>query len=203
MEIRFELQTLLLVIAALTAGLSYILLPRAPAAAIVLCAAVALVVGVWWHWTQFSEEYRQSTWQYQLRNYAGFAMVLTVIVCAFGFYAMMANDTGIQRAAASSQSVLMSAGSSALNSLSDGFNAMTENTTALFSPSPEDDEGEDEAPVRNKNRNGANLFGLPIGLPTELPFGLGLGNGNGNKGPNRNRNKNARNKFPMNNDNIF
>jgi len=188
MEIQFELQTLLLVIAVLTAGLSYILLPRVPAAALVLCAAVALVVGVWWHWTQFSEEYRQSTWQYQLRNYAGFAMVLTVLVCAFGFYAMMAKDTAIQRAASNSQNALLSVGASALNSLSDGFSAMTENTTALFSP-PETDEDEDESAnnneplVRNKNRNknAGNLFGLPI--PTELPFL------NWNKNKNRNRNK--------------
>ena len=129
-----ELQTFLLFIAGLTALVSYIFLPHIPAAALTLCAAVALVAGVWWHWTQFSEEYKHSTWQDQLRNYSGFVMVMVVLFCSYGFYAFASKDAVVQNVAAKSQNVMITAGAGALSALSDGFNVMTQNANALFSP---------------------------------------------------------------------
>ena len=80
--------TFLLFIAAIVALLSYLIIPRVPVVALVSGAAITLAAGVWWHWTQFSVDYRLSTWQEQLRNYGSFIMVLLVILLSYGFYAV-------------------------------------------------------------------------------------------------------------------
>jgi len=84
--------TFLLIIAAIAAILTYAILPRIPVVLLASASAIALAGGVWWHLTQFSWEYRTSTWQEQLRNYAGFVMVFAVIVMAYGFYAVFATS---------------------------------------------------------------------------------------------------------------
>ena len=76
----------LLMIAILTIILTYLTIPRLPVVALVSGAAVVLAVAVWWHWVQFSVEYRLSTWQEGLRNYASYALLLVVIVLSYGFY---------------------------------------------------------------------------------------------------------------------
>ena len=78
--------TFLLFLAALTALLTYLIVPRMPVVALTSAASVALVAGVWWHWTQFSVDYRTSTWQESLRNYASYALLLVVILLSYGFY---------------------------------------------------------------------------------------------------------------------
>jgi DNA-binding transcriptional regulator of glucitol operon len=35
--------------------------PYVPIVALISAATIALAAGVWWHWTQFSTEYRMST----------------------------------------------------------------------------------------------------------------------------------------------
>ena len=80
--------TFLLFIAAIVALLSDLIIPRVPVVALVSGAAITLAAGVWWHWTQFSVDYRLSTWQEQLRNYGSFIMVLLVILLSYGFYAV-------------------------------------------------------------------------------------------------------------------
>lgn len=86
------LTTFLLFLAALTALLTYIIIPRVPVVALVSVASVGLAAGVWWHWTQFGVEYRMSTWQEQLRNYASYAMLLVVILLSYGFYVFTAGS---------------------------------------------------------------------------------------------------------------
>jgi hypothetical protein len=80
--------TFLLFIGAIVALLSYLIIPRVPVVALITGAAIALAAGVWWHWTQFSVDYRTSTWQEQLRYYGSFVMVLTVILLSYAFYAL-------------------------------------------------------------------------------------------------------------------
>lgn len=82
------LTAFLLFIAAISALLTYLIVPRLPVVALSGAAAVALAVGVWYHWTQFSVEYRTSTWQEQLRNYASYAMVLTVVLVSYAAYVL-------------------------------------------------------------------------------------------------------------------
>lgn len=80
------LTAFLLFIAAIVALLTYLIVPYVPAVALGAAAAVALAIGVWWHWTQFSIDYRTSTWQEQLRNYASYAILLLVILLSYTFY---------------------------------------------------------------------------------------------------------------------
>lgn len=82
------LTAFLLFIAAISALLTYLIVPRLPVVALSGAAAVALAAGVWYHWTQFSVEYRTSTWQEQLRNYASYVMVLVVILLSYAFYVL-------------------------------------------------------------------------------------------------------------------
>jgi len=80
------MSTFLLFIAAISALLTYLIIPRLPVVALAGAAAVALAAGVWWHWTQFSVDYRTSTWQEQLRYYASYVMVLVVLLLSYAFY---------------------------------------------------------------------------------------------------------------------
>lgn len=77
----------LLFLAALMALITYALIPSASRIALATGAAVMLAVGIWWHWMQFSVEYRTSTWQEHLRQYASYIMVFVVILASYGFYA--------------------------------------------------------------------------------------------------------------------
>jgi hypothetical protein len=78
--------TFLIFLAAITALLTYLLIPRVPVVTLAMAAAVALAGGVWWHWTQFAVDYRTSTWQEQLRAYASWALLLVVILLSYAFY---------------------------------------------------------------------------------------------------------------------
>lgn len=76
----------MLFVAAIVALLTYAIVQFTPMAVLVLVASVGLVAGLWWHWTQFSVDYRTSTWQEQLRNYASYVMVAVVILASYTFY---------------------------------------------------------------------------------------------------------------------
>lgn len=76
----------MLFVAAIVALLSYAILPMTPMTVLVLISALALAGGLWWHWTQFSVDYRTSTWQEQLRNYAAYVMVGLVVVASYTIY---------------------------------------------------------------------------------------------------------------------
>jgi hypothetical protein len=84
----------LLFIAVLTALLTYLIIPNVPVLALTMTAAVALAVGIWWHWAQFSVEYRMSTWQEVLRNYASYIILIMAIVLSYGFYVFVWTSNG-------------------------------------------------------------------------------------------------------------
>jgi hypothetical protein len=76
----------MLFVAAIVGLLTYIVVPFTPITVLMLAAGAGLVGALWWHWTQFSTEYRTSTWQEQLRNYAAYVMVAVVILVSYTFY---------------------------------------------------------------------------------------------------------------------
>jgi len=80
------LTTFLLFLAAIVALLTYLVVPTMSIMTLTITAAVALAVGVWWHWTQFGVDYRTATWPEQLRSYASYVIVLVVILLSYGFY---------------------------------------------------------------------------------------------------------------------
>jgi hypothetical protein len=104
------LSTFLLFIAAITALLTYMIIPRVPIVTLVSAAAIVLAAGVWWHWTQFSTDYRTSTWQEQLRNYASYVIILVVILLSYGFYVFAWSGSSIQDYAARAGTVVRNAG---------------------------------------------------------------------------------------------
>ena len=93
----------LLFIAVLTALLTYLVMPYVPLVVLIMAAGVALAGGIWWHWTQFAVEYRLSTWQEVLRNYASYALILLAILLSYGFYAFVWVSNGGDISAAFSQ----------------------------------------------------------------------------------------------------
>jgi hypothetical protein len=76
----------MLFVAAIVGLLTYIVVPFTPITVLMIVAGAGLVGGLWWHWTQFSVDYRTSTWQEQLRNYAAYVMVGVVIAVSYTFY---------------------------------------------------------------------------------------------------------------------
>lgn len=91
----------LLMVAAIVAIGTYMFVQNVPIVVLTSAAAIALAAGVWWHWTQFSQEYRTSTWQEQLRNYASYVLVFVVILLSYGFYVMAYSGSSLQAYAAS------------------------------------------------------------------------------------------------------
>jgi NADH:ubiquinone oxidoreductase subunit 6 (subunit J) len=110
------LTAFLLFIAAISALLTYLIVPRLPVVALSGAAAVALAAGVWYHWTQFSVEYRTSTWQEQLRNYASYVMVLVVILLSYAAYVL--GWSGVSDYAGRAASAVRNVGSQAQNLVS-------------------------------------------------------------------------------------
>jgi ABC-type transport system involved in multi-copper enzyme maturation permease subunit len=111
------LSTFLLFIAALTALITYFILPRVPVVALAAAASVALAGGVWWHWAQFSIEYRTSTWQEHLRNYASYVLIFVVILLSYGFYALANSGVAMQDYTQKAKNVIRNTGSRIANIL--------------------------------------------------------------------------------------
>lgn len=116
------LSSFLLFLAAIVALLSYALLPSVPVSALMTASAIALAVGVWWHWTQFAVEYRTSTWQEQLRSYGSYVMVITVILLSYAFYLFVVagppNMSAARNASANALSRALSNASNAIRTTS-------------------------------------------------------------------------------------
>ena len=110
----------LLFLAALTALLSYLLLPTIPVTVLTTVAAIALAAGAWWHWTQFGTEYRLSTWQENLRNYASYAILLVVILLSYAFYVFAWSGTSFQEYANRARAAVREAGRKASSQLIGG-----------------------------------------------------------------------------------
>jgi hypothetical protein len=116
------LSAFLLFLAALTALLTYMFVPKMPVTALATAAAVVLALGIWWHWTQFSIDYRMSTWQESLRNYASYVIVLVVILLSYGFYVFSWNGGTLQGLAQSATASVREAGRKATARLASSVN---------------------------------------------------------------------------------
>jgi len=142
------LSAFLLFLAALTALLTYMFVPKMSVIALATAAAVALAIGVWWHWTQFSIDYRLSTWQETLRNYASYVIVLVVILLSYGFYVFSWNGGTLQGLAQSAASSVRNAGRQATARLTSSVSrAASAANETLFAEVTPLEAGGGEAPV--------------------------------------------------------
>jgi len=134
------LNTFLLFIAAIVALLSYLLIPKVPVTALMTAAAILLAAGVWWHATQFGVDYRTSTWQEQLRNYASYALLLVVFLLSYAFYVFGWQGSSLSEAAtraySNARNAVGRAASRAANTASRGLSAASSAATALVSEGP-------------------------------------------------------------------
>jgi len=133
----------LLFIAVLTALLVYMVIPYVPVVVLTIVAAVALAVFLWWHWTQFSVEYRLSTWQETLRNYSSYAILLLVFMMSYGFYVFVwVSNGGSVQAAFNSAREQLSAG------LSRGISSTSRQLSSISSSL-----SSSQSQVRSRNMN--------------------------------------------------
>lgn len=116
------LNLFLLFIAATTAMITYLLMPHIPVVVLTTASAIVLAAGLWWHWTQFSIDYRTSTWQEQLRNFGSYAIVLVVILVSYGFYIFAWKGDSLTKYVSQAQSSISASATRSLSS-----------ATALFS----------------------------------------------------------------------
>ena len=141
----------LLFIAAITALLTYMIMPFVPVVTLISAAASALAAGIWWHWTQFSIDYRTSTWQEQLRNYASYALLLVVILLSYGFYVFAWSGSSLQDLASQAQVAVRNAGRNASSKVfSSASRALTATQSALLSEAAPEPIA---APNRNRSAN--------------------------------------------------
>jgi len=112
------LNLFLLFIAATTAMITYLVMPHIPVVVLTTAAAIVLAAGAWWHWTQFAVDYRTSTWQEQLRNFASYAIVLVVILVSYGFYIFGWKGESLSKYVSQVQSSISASATRALSSAS-------------------------------------------------------------------------------------
>jgi hypothetical protein len=152
----------LLFLAAITALLTYMIIPRIPVIVLTSGVAIALAAGVWWHWSHFAVDYRMSTWQEQLRSYASWVLVFVVILLSYAFYTFGWSSSTLQGYAAQAGQAIRSAGR-AVSSASTrvGSNIFASSDSDL----PEPMERRESTPTlnlsslsRNTNRNAANFL---------------------------------------------
>jgi len=141
------LSAFLLFLAGLTALLTYMFIPKMSITALYIGAVVALAIGIWWHWTQFSIDYRMSTWQETLRNYASYVIVLVVILLSYAFYVFSWNGGTLQGLAQSATASVRDAGRKATARLASSVSraATAANETLFAEVTPMN--GEAQPPV--------------------------------------------------------
>lgn len=150
----------LLFLAAITALLTYMIIPRIPVIVLTSGAAIALAAGVWWHWSHFAIDYRTSTWQEQLRSYASWALVFVVILLSYAFYTFGWSASSLQDYASQAGQAIRSAG----RAVSTRVSNVGTRASNMFASSPEEEEEEEEeSPTLNlnslsRNRNSAANF---------------------------------------------
>jgi hypothetical protein len=151
------LSIFLLFIAAITALLTYMIVPYVPVVTLVAAASIALAAGVWWHWTQFSIDYRTSTWQEQLRNYASYVILLVVILCSYAFYVFAWSGSSLQDYASRAGSAVRNAGRRATSQI---IGSTTRSLSALSDAAFSEAEPAAAPPVAapNRNRTGTNVL---------------------------------------------
>jgi hypothetical protein len=161
------LTTFLLFLAAIVALLTYLVVPSMSITALTTAAAVALAIGVWWHWTQFAVDYRTATWPEQLRSYASYVMVLLVILLSYGFYVFAWQGSSLQDLASSVGSAARNAGRQVTQQIA---SSASRASNALFSEgsesvSPSVNLGANRNSGRRSNTNrGEGLPSLNFGV---------------------------------------
>lgn len=141
--------TFLVFLAGITALISYLVIPYIPVVMLMTAAVVVLAGVIWWHWTQFGVDYRTSTWQEQLRNYASYVMLLVVILLSYAFYAFTWGGGSVQDYADRARNAGRKASSQVAESTSRGFSAIT---SALFSPPSSSPSAAPNRSIFNRNR---------------------------------------------------
>ena len=135
--------------------ITFFAVPYLPIAVLTGASAVALAAVLLWHWTQFSVEYRLSTWQEGLRNYASYFLVFLVILLSYGYYVFSRNGGSVAAVAQQAQSA-------SRNALNKSSRAIAQ----VFQPAPEPSPPAGLSIFRqNTNRNsgknaGANTGGI-------------------------------------------
>lgn len=84
--------------------ITFFAVPYLPIAVLTGASAVTLAAVLLWHWTQFSVEYRLSTWQEGLRNYASYFLIFLVMLLSYGFYVFSRNGGSVAAVAQQAQS---------------------------------------------------------------------------------------------------
>ena len=163
------LTTFLLFLAAIVALLTYLIVPSMSIMTLVTAASVALAVGVWWHWTQFSVDYRTATWPEQLRSYASYVMVLLVILLSYGVYVFVWSGSSLQDLAARTGAAVRNAGVAVANTTSRASNTMFSSEEGGMSQLL--NLGGLTNMNRNRNRN-RNLAGANAGFASESEGGM-------------------------------
>ena len=113
--------------------LTFFLVPSFPVSILAAASTVALAGILFWHWTQFSVEYRMSTWQEGLRNYASYFLVFTVVLLSYGFYVFSANGGSVTEVMQKAQTTVRNVSRNALNRSSRALNSVSE---SLNPPEP-------------------------------------------------------------------
>jgi O-antigen/teichoic acid export membrane protein len=138
------LTTFLLFLAALTALLTYLVIPSLPIVTLAVGAAVALSAGLWWHWTQFSIDYRTSTWQEQLRSYASYVILFIFFLAVYIFYAFSWTGSSVQ---AYASAIRNSGRKASSNLLSSASNSLRSAKNLVSAPNMADDEDDEDDSV--------------------------------------------------------
>jgi hypothetical protein len=91
----------------LAVALAYFIMPSIAAPTLITGSVLMLVLALYMHYRQFGRnEYEQSTWQYNLRQYSSYVMIGAILLGAYGFYAMNnQGDGGMMPAAMTSPSL--------------------------------------------------------------------------------------------------
>jgi len=130
------LSIFLLFIAGITALLTYMIVPYIPVVVLIMAASIALAAGVWWHWTQFSTDYRTSTWQEQLRNYASYVILLVVILLSYAFYVFAWSGSSLQDYATQAQNSAREASRRAATQTARALSSVSSALTSEAAPEP-------------------------------------------------------------------
>jgi hypothetical protein len=126
----------LLFIAAIVGLLTYLTIYNWDASMLMSASAIALVIGAWWHWTQFAIDYRTSTWQEQLRSYASYVIVFVVILLSYAFYVFGWSGSGIQEYAARAQQAVRSTYDRTVASAKSTSEGLLSTASSAFESSP-------------------------------------------------------------------
>jgi len=153
------------------------LLPRMSPLIIVLLSAGLLGVGIYHHFNIFWDDYKQSTWQDQLRAFAPGIMLILIIL--YVLYALLTVFTGGQVPVPSMPNVELPSAETATNVVTETIN------NALQAVMPANN-------GRKNNGNGGNTGNI-VGNETNRRNGNGNNVGNANESANKNKNKNGNN----------